>query len=569
MDGESRPSSAPDIGVDQFNDTDADDLADQWEISAAGDLTTLTGRSQDADSDGLTNEQEHALGTDPMVVDSDSDGLSDGDEFNVYHTSPSKTDSDGDDMPDGWEVEHGLSATVADGFDDLDGDRYPNIFEYARSSDPNDAESIPTPNYTVSATGGTHTTVSAAISASSVTNGAYQIIGIAPGVYTGSSNVDAVSVNTSKPKFLIIGLEGADKTIIDGEGTYYGWTVYNSTVIASLTFRKTQRALYLSAPSKDVRFVDLLIRDNVATTSYAGGVYVTMGYPANLKIVGSTFLNNTGGSFGEQIWLGEGTATIENTVVWGTSSGLMLGNRTGTTLTTNHCLVKGQTLSGTGNLAGTVDPKLRFDAHLRSDSPLRGAGASVSQSRVDIDGELRPSSAPDIGVDQFIDSDADELPDSWELAVFGDLTTLDGFGDEDSDGLDNSGEYDFETDCLEPDTDGDGIDDGLELSLGTNPRVVDSDDLSVDLNHDGVIDSIGFQLGHSLNEMDTDGDGVSNTDERLMCTDPLRSDTDGDGVSDNLDAFPHDPLTSTLPSDPEDTAPPVITLIRPWYAVEQ
>jgi hypothetical protein len=53
---------------------------------------------------------------------------------------------------------------------------------------------------------------------------------------------------------------------------------------------------------------------------------------------------------------------------------------------------------------------------------LRGAGAAIGQSRIDVDGELRPSSSPDIGVDQFNDSDADSLADGWELAETVNLT---------------------------------------------------------------------------------------------------------------------------------------------------
>lgn len=39
------------------------------------------------------------------------------------------------------------------------------------------------------------------------------------------------------------------------------------------------------------------------------------------------------------------------------------------------------------------------------------------------------------------DSDNDELPDSWEIDVFGDLTTSDGSGDEDGDGVSDADEF--------------------------------------------------------------------------------------------------------------------------------
>jgi len=99
--------------------------------------------------------------------------------------------------------------------------------------------------------------------------------------------------------------------------------------------------------------------------------------------------------------------------------------------------------------------------------------------------------------------------------------------------------------------------------------LADADDLVGDLNHDGILDGIGAQLGYQPDQADDDGDSVSNADEVLMCTNPLRADSDGDGVPDSADAFPLDPLISALPSNPSDVTPPVITLTAPWYAVEQ
>jgi hypothetical protein len=58
----------------------------------------------DPDGDELTTDQEIALGTDPLKYDTDGDGLSDGDEVNIYHTNPLVADTDGDGMSDGQEV---------------------------------------------------------------------------------------------------------------------------------------------------------------------------------------------------------------------------------------------------------------------------------------------------------------------------------------------------------------------------------------------------------------------------------------------------------------------------------
>jgi len=63
--------------------------------------------SDDPDGDGLTTEQELALGTNPLVADTDGDGINDGDEVNIYHTNPLMVDTDGDGIPDGAEIASG------------------------------------------------------------------------------------------------------------------------------------------------------------------------------------------------------------------------------------------------------------------------------------------------------------------------------------------------------------------------------------------------------------------------------------------------------------------------------
>ena len=42
----------------------------------------------DCDYDGLTNAEEAALGTDPLDPDTDGDGLTDGDEVNIFKSNP-------------------------------------------------------------------------------------------------------------------------------------------------------------------------------------------------------------------------------------------------------------------------------------------------------------------------------------------------------------------------------------------------------------------------------------------------------------------------------------------------
>ena len=64
----------------------------------------------DSDSDGLTEEYELSIGTDPYDSDSDDDGLDDGREIEL-DTDPTSFDSDGDGFGDGSEVAAGTDPT--------------------------------------------------------------------------------------------------------------------------------------------------------------------------------------------------------------------------------------------------------------------------------------------------------------------------------------------------------------------------------------------------------------------------------------------------------------------------
>lgn len=81
-------------------DTDGDGLSDDMERELGTDP-----KSRDSDRDGIDDRTEiRLLRTDPLAADTDGDRLSDREEFEVYRSDPNRADSDGDGLPDGDEV---------------------------------------------------------------------------------------------------------------------------------------------------------------------------------------------------------------------------------------------------------------------------------------------------------------------------------------------------------------------------------------------------------------------------------------------------------------------------------
>jgi len=74
-------------------------------------VTNVAGANADNDADGLTNNEEINLGTNPNNPDTDADGLTDRAEVNIYHTNPLNPDTDGDGFKDGQEVTGGFDPT--------------------------------------------------------------------------------------------------------------------------------------------------------------------------------------------------------------------------------------------------------------------------------------------------------------------------------------------------------------------------------------------------------------------------------------------------------------------------
>lgn len=147
---------------------------------------------------------------------------------------------------------------------------------------------------------------------------------------------------------------------------------------------------------------------------------------------------------------------------------------------------------------------------------------------------------------------------SCTITVDGDFTfnVSVGLRDSDGDGHDDSGDNcpatpnpdqldtdaDGQGDACDSDDDNDGLPDTQELELGSNPLLVDSDG-------DGLSDNEELLLGTSLILADTDGDGLADGVELSMGLNPLSVDSDGDTFSDSTDNCPRVANPDQLDSD--------------------
>jgi hypothetical protein len=88
-------------------DVSVEKVTDYEKITANIDAVEATPTRADSDLDGLSNEEEAIYKTNPNLVDTDGDGLTDFQEVKSYKTNPMVADTDGDTFPDGQEIQGG------------------------------------------------------------------------------------------------------------------------------------------------------------------------------------------------------------------------------------------------------------------------------------------------------------------------------------------------------------------------------------------------------------------------------------------------------------------------------
>ena len=125
------------------HDYDQDGMPDFWEYEQGLKPFDASDATQDLDNDGLTNLSEYQNGVDANDPDSDSDGINDGDEVNLYGTHPDRQDSDSDGLDDNVEISLGLDPTIRNSDVDSDADGVSDEIEYYFGTDFHNANSKP------------------------------------------------------------------------------------------------------------------------------------------------------------------------------------------------------------------------------------------------------------------------------------------------------------------------------------------------------------------------------------------------------------------------------------------
>ena len=289
--------------------------------------------------------------------------------------------------------------------------------------------------------------------------------------------------------------------------------------------------------STGVLFESCWISDNFPNWWYGGTLCCEY---SDVLVLNCLINDNSDGA----IAVSDADLEIWNSIIWN-NSGTPINQYDNSSVTLHHTDIQGGWAGdGTGNI--NTDPLLTSNGCLQALSPCIDAGNDAFYTWTDIHQETpwddsshsNIQSIIDMGMDEYVDIDQDQLADQWELKYFGSLSYTSATDDEagGGDGLNNAQEYVLGTDPMSFDTDEDGLTDADEVNL------YNTDPINNDSDYDGMND--GWELAQSLNPLsdgdgdgDLDNDGLTDLEECLFGTDTALADSDGDGLSDGDEAL--------------------------------
>ncbi|MDG6225458.1 MAG: transglutaminase domain-containing protein [Candidatus Thermoplasmatota archaeon] len=479
----------------------------------------------DPDGDGLTNREEAMLGTNPFLVDTDRDGLWDGDEVNIHFTDPTNWDTDGDSLSDGDEVNiFGTDPLNPD----TDGGGVPDGIEISLGMDPldilddrmiNDRDLDGLPDDLESLIG------------TSPMNPDTDGDGLLDGHEYYSYGTDPTSVDTdgdglSDHDEIMLYFTDPLKADTDGDGL----SDHDETHLYGTDPRRIDTDGDGSSDHDEImiHFTDPLNPDTDGDGILDGQEVNTYGTdPLNPDTDGDGLTD------GQEVWwLGTNPLVFDN----GPHPPDVDGDGIPDTM---------EAIFGTDPL----NPDTDGDGILDGDE-LRIYMTDPLMNDTDGDGILDGEEVLRHYTDPLNpDTDGDGLSDGDEVNIYGTDPVL---KDSDRDGLSDGHEAMIGTDPLNPDTDGGGLSDLLEVLLGRDP-LEPLDDFPIDdRDGDGLDDASELLHGTDPDDPDTDKDGLRDGYEVLISgTDPLNPDTDGDGLSDGdeVNIYGTDPLDPDTDGD--------------------
>jgi hypothetical protein len=483
-------------------DTDADGFDDGQEFLNGDDPldpnSPVEGGGADNDGDGLTNGEENEIyGTNPDLIDTDFDGINDGQEVLnnsnpldpndpnpgagedddqdgltnaqeiALNLDPNKPDTDGDGLNDGLEVANGLDADDANdpGNADSDGDGISDRDELLNGTDRFD-ENDPAP-------------IDEDPDQDGLTNEEENNLGTDP------NNPDSDNDGVNDGEEINLGLDPLDNDS-DNDGVDDG----NDAFPLDPDNGNPN-------PDQDSDQDGLTDAEEIALGSNP----------------------NNPDSDGDGLIDGEDpTPTDAN----GDFDGDGLSDLMEIGLGTNP---KNADTDGDG-LSDRIDPS-PLDANGDKDGDgisdgeeiLNGTNPNDADSDDDGINDLEDANPLVSDIQPGLDSDNDGLTDIQEGFIGTNPNNPDTDGDALSDGEDPS------PNDAEGDADGDGVLDTREIELGLNPKSSDTD-------RDGISDGEEIDLGTDPLDVDSDNDGLADGRERGFGSNPLLADTDADGLND-------------------------------------
>ncbi|MDJ1420789.1 MAG: VWA domain-containing protein [Candidatus Methanoperedens sp.] len=552
------------IGADPFKeDTDGDGLTDYFELMKLGLLTDIRSvdsdsngipdAEEDPDNDGLTNLKEQTLGTDPLVSDTDKDSLPDGFEVSIG-TNPLLKDTDNDGLDDDSELRLGTDPlnpdTDGDGI--LDGDE---AYTSVKTHDTLDVRVSITGKgdlarnlkiYNVAS--GYLNNVSALVSpvVDLSLNRSFESASISlpynPDKVSDPANLSLFYFNETLGTFIQI-----ESTVDPDNRTVTGTTSHFS--VFAIFYVPAWNALFEAEMNTGRGGTDVVFVDVMFTIDSSGSMSWNDPYGyrkiAAKNFVGALIPGDRAGvvDFDSYAYLirpltddfSAVNASIDSFDAWG---GTNIG--AGVSVANSHLISAGNT-SHAWMMILLTDGEGYYHDYYTQQAVANNITIYTIGLGSSVDSTLLTGIATATGGQYYSVASADQLPEVFRT-ISGGIEPADTDGDGIPDALETGGFRDglgnwYFTDPNDPDTDGDGLSDGEEagvlvevngkryFNIISKPTLVDSD-------YDGIADSDEEEFGTSPLNPDYDKDGLKDGFELEIGTDPLIADTDYDGFDD-------------------------------------